>query len=66
MVPFAYVAEDGLVGYQCEKRPLFLRGMMSKCRVMPEQGIVSGLVGEWEEGRWDRVFRGETRKEDNI
>jgi hypothetical protein len=27
MIPAAYVAEDGLVGYQWEERPLVLRGL---------------------------------------
>jgi hypothetical protein len=48
MSPAAYVAEDGLIGHQCEERPC--QGSMSQYRGMPGPGNGSGWVGEQGEG----------------
>jgi hypothetical protein len=42
MVLAIYVAEDDLVGHQCE-------GLMPQCRGMLGQGSGSGWVGGWRE-----------------
>jgi hypothetical protein len=54
MAPTAYVAEDGLVVHQWEKRPLVLR--LDRC---PSVG--QSRAGRWEwrvGGGWDRGFLG--------
>lgn len=40
-----YVAEDGLVRHQWEKRPLALRSSMPQCRGMRGQGVGGGGGG---------------------
>ena len=45
MVPAAYVAEDGLIGHQWEKRPLVCEGSKPQCRGECE-GWKTG-VGGW-------------------
>jgi hypothetical protein len=61
----AYVPEDGLVGHQSEESSLVL-SLYWEYRGMPGPESGSGWVGEQGEEMGERVFRGETRKGDNI
>ena len=42
------------------------RGPLSSCRGIPGPGSGSEWVGEQGDGEGEEVFRGETRKRDNI
>jgi hypothetical protein len=60
MAPAAYVAEDSLVGHQCEERSC--EGSMPQCRGMPWQGGRNQWVGgapSWKQGEreCDRGFQ---------
>ena len=62
MAPAAYVAEDGLVGYQ-RRGPWFCEGSMLQCTGMPEWGGGSEWVGgehphRSRGGGWNRWFWG--------
>jgi hypothetical protein len=46
--------------------PWSCEGSMPQCRGMPGSGSRNAWVGEQGEGEGDGVFRGETRKGDNI
>jgi hypothetical protein len=64
MAPTAYVAEDGLVGYQWEERPLVLRRLVApvKGECQSQEVGVGGLVSRgMGEGR-ERFQRGKQEK----
>jgi hypothetical protein len=56
MTPAAYEAEDCLVSYQWEERPLVLEGSMFQCRGMAGPRSRSGWVGEQGERGGHRGF----------
>jgi hypothetical protein len=45
MAPAVSVAEDGLVGHQCEESPLSCEGSRSQCSIIPGQGGGNWWVG---------------------
>jgi hypothetical protein len=57
MALVAYVADDGLVGHQCQMRPLVLCSSMPQYRGILGPGSRSGWVREHAEGEEIGDFR---------
>ena len=63
MAPAAYVAEDGLVGHQWEERHLIMGRLYAPVQ-RNGRARKQKWMG-WGAGAWG-IFRGDTRKGDNI
>jgi hypothetical protein len=66
MAPAIYVTENGLVGHQWEKGPWSCESSMAQCKEMTGLGRGGAPSKKQGEGDVIGVFRGETRKSDNI
>ena len=55
MAPATYIAEDGLVGHQCEERSLVM-GRLDRCPCVGEcQGLEVGVGGLMSRGREEGI-----------